>query len=146
MINDPDFREFIRLLNDNRVEYLLVGGYAVALHGYPRFTGDMDIWVRPTIENGQKVLKTLNDFGVGSLGFTLEDFTTEGKVNQFGVQPVRIDVITAIDGVTFDSAYARRKEIEIQGLNICLIGFDDLLMNKKQSGRAKDIDDVNNLT
>ena len=146
MINDPDFKEFIQLLNENRVEYLLVGGYAVVLHGYPRLTGDMDIWVRPSAENAEKVVKTLNDFGVGSLGFKLEDFSTEGKVNQLGVPPVRIDVITAIDGVTFDKAYAGRSVIEVHGLKISLIGFDDLLTNKKKSGRPRDIDDLNNLT
>jgi hypothetical protein len=146
MINDPDFKEFLQLLNENRVEYLLVGGHAVALHGYPRFTGDMDIWVRPTAENAQKILKTLSDFGVGLLGFKLEDFLVEGRVNQLGVPPVRIDIITSIDGVQFDEAYARRSDIVVKGLNISLIGFDDLLTNKKISGRPRDIDDLNNLT
>ncbi|MBX2990350.1 MAG: hypothetical protein KF749_04175 [Bacteroidetes bacterium] len=145
MISDPDFKEFIQLLNANRVEYLLVGGYAVVLHGYPRFTGDMDIWVRPTVENAQKVLKTLDDFGVGSLGFKAEDFCSEGKVNQLGVPPVRIDVITSIDGVDFDAAYKRRSEIEVHGLKISLIGFDDLLTNKRKSGRPRDRDDLENL-
>ncbi|MEO8166731.1 MAG: nucleotidyltransferase [bacterium] len=146
MVHDPDFREFIQLLNANRVEYLLVGGYAVVLHGYPRLTGDMDIWVRPSTENAERVLATLDDFGVGSLGFKLEDFNTQGKVNQLGVPPLRIDVITAIDGVTFEVAYGRRNEIEVNGVKISLISLEDLLTNKKKSGRPKDIDDLDNLT
>lgn len=140
-----DFREFVKLLIKNKVEYLIVGGYAVSIHGYPRYTGDLDIWLNPTPENAEKILLSVNEFGFSSFRLTKEDFTRRGNVIQLGYPPLRIDLLTEIDGVTFDECYLNRKEVLIEGLMVNFIGYNDLLKNKKESGRARDIDDIENL-
>jgi hypothetical protein len=141
-----DFKEFLRLLNEHRVEYLVVGGYAVGLHGYPRYTGDLDIWVRSTMENGERVVEALHQFGLGSLEVKAEDFTRENSVVQLGYPPVRIDLITSLDGVKFHDCYSRRDSREIDGIGVDIIAFDDLKANKRATGRARDLDDLENLT
>lgn len=140
-----DFREFVKLLIKNKVEYLIVGGYAVSIHGYPRYTGDLDIWLNPTPENAEKILLSVNEFGFSSFRLTKEDFTKPGNVIQLGYPPLRIDLLTEIDGVTFDECYLNRKEVLIEDLMVNFIGYNDLLKNKKESGRARDIDDIENL-
>ena len=140
-----DFKEFLRLLNEHHVEYLVVGGYAVGLHGYPRYTGDLDIWVRSTIENGERVVESLRQFGLGSLEVKAGDFTRENSVVQLGYPPIRIDVITSLDGVTFESCYSRKDSREIDGITVDIIAFDDLKANKRATGRARDLDDLENL-
>lgn len=140
-----DFREFVKLLIKNKVEYLIVGGYAVSIHGYPRYTGDLDIWLNPTPENAEKILLSVNEFGFSSFRLTKEDFTKPGNVIQLGYPPLRIDLLTEIDGVKFDECYLNRKEVLIDGLMVNFIGYNDLLKNKKESGRARDIDDIENL-
>src|ERR1035437_685998 len=95
-----DFREFVELLNKNKAQYLIVGGYAVGFHGYPRYTGDLDIWLNPTQANAEKVVLAVNEFGFSSYGLTKEDFTKENNVVQLGYPPLRIDLLTQIDGVT----------------------------------------------
>ncbi|MER3498287.1 MAG: hypothetical protein C4308_06420 [Chitinophagaceae bacterium] len=140
-----DFVEFIGLLNKNDVQYLIVGGYAVGLHGYPRYTGDLDIWILPQQENATKVLAALRDFGFGSLNISLEDLTKENNVIQLGYPPFRIDLMTSIDGVNFSDCYTNRKEIVIEGLTVNFIGYDDLIKNKKASGRHQDLGDIDNL-
>lgn len=108
-----DFKEFIELLAKNKVEYLIVGGYAVGIHGYPRYTGDLDVWVNPTEQNSALVLKAVDEFGFSSFKLTQNDFSKPGNVIQLGYPPLRIDLITEVDGVIFDECYPNRKEISI---------------------------------
>src|SRR5215831_13589338 len=103
---NKDLREFVELLNSNRVEYLIVGAFAVAYHGFPRYTGDLDILVRPSSENAQRVLEVLSQFGFGALEVQIEDLEAPGKVVQLGVQPNRIDLVTALSGLSFEEAWA----------------------------------------
>ena len=140
-----DFKEFVELLIKNKVEYLIVGGYAVGIHGHPRYTGDLDIWLNTTPENANKILKCVNEFGFSSYGLTQSDFTKENNIIQLGYPPLRIDLLTQIDGVTFNNCFENRKEVEIEGLVVNFIGYRDLLSNKKHSGRPRDIDDIDNL-
>ena len=140
-----DFREFIELLIKNKAEYLIVGGYAVGIHGHPRYTGDLDIWLNPTPQNAEKILKSVNEFGFSSFKLTKEDFTKPGNVIQLGYPPLRIDLLTEIDGVTFDECFKNRKEVIMGDIKMNFIGYNDLLKNKKESGRPRDIDDIDNL-
>jgi hypothetical protein len=140
-----DFKEFAALLNAKDVEYLVVGGYALAAHGHPRYTGDIDFWIRPTQLNIDRLLAALNDFGFGSLGLTAKDFDTD-TVIQLGHAPRRIDLLTAIDGVEFDVCYARRERVELAGISLSIIGLEDFKTNKLASGRLKDLADVESLT
>ena len=141
-----DFREFIESLIKNNAEYLIVGGYAVGIHGHPRYTGDLDIWLNPTPENAERLLQSVNEFGFSSFQLATKDFITPGNIIQLGYPPLRIDLLTEIDGVTFSGCFQNRKEVIIDGLTINFIGYEDLLKNKKQSGRLRDIDDINHLT
>jgi predicted nucleotidyltransferase len=141
-----DFREFIELLIKHKAEYLIVGGYAVGIHGHPRYTGDLDIWLNPTPENAALILRCVNEFGFSSFGLNESDFTKSGNVIQLGHPPLRIDLLTEIDGVTFDDCFINRKEVEIDDLPVNFIGYNDLLKNKKQTGRPRDVDDIDNLT
>ena len=134
-----DFKEFVELLIKNRAEYLIVGGYAVGIHGYPRYTGD------PTQENATKILKSVNEFGFSSFKLTEADFTKENNVVQLGFPPLRIDLLTQIDGVTFEECFKNRKEATIEGVTINFIGYHELLKNKKQSGRLADLNDIERL-
>src|SRR5215831_5132042 len=107
----PDFREFIELLIKNKAEYLIVGGYAVGIHGHPRYTGDLDIWLNPTPKNAGLILKSVNEFGFSSYNLTPEDFMKSGNVIQLGYPPLRIDLISDIDGVVFEECFKNRKEV-----------------------------------
>lgn len=140
-----DFKEFLRLLNEYNVEYLVVGGYAVGIYGYPRYTGDLDIWVRATVDNGERVVEVLRRFGLGSLEVKPEDFARDNAVVQLGYPPLRIDLITSLDGVKFDACYSRRDSREIDGIDVDIISSDDLKANKLATGRARDLDDLENL-
>jgi len=140
-----DFREFLQLLNDNEVEYLLVGGYAVGYYGYPRYTGDLDIWVRSSKENAERLMHVLKQFGFGSLDITAEDFTKQYAVIQLGHPPLRIDLVTTLDGVEFDQCYQRRNTQMLDGISVDFIDLDDLRCNKRATGRARDLDDLENL-
>ncbi|MFZ1494682.1 MAG: hypothetical protein WAU60_14895 [Candidatus Competibacter denitrificans] len=140
-----DFKEFVELLNKNKVEYLIVGGYAVGMHGYPRYTGDLDIWINATVENAQKMVKVLDEFGFASFGLTEEDFTKLGNVIQMGYPPFRIDVLTKIDGVEFEKCYKNKITIQYDNIPLNIIGIDDLKRNKEASGRPKDCEDLRNL-
>lgn len=140
-----DFKEFVELLIKNKVEYLIVGGYAVAIHGYPRYTGDLDIWLNPTPENAKSIVKTVNEFGFSSFNLTESDFTKPGNVIQLGYPPLRIDLLTELDGVSFNECFINRKEVEMDNLIVNFIGYEDLLKNKRESGRLRDIDDIENL-
>ena len=141
-----DFKEFVALLRKHDARYMIVGGYAVGVHGYPRYTGDLDIWLDPERENAQRVLKVIEEFGFGSFKLTVDDLTKEGNIIQFGQPPLRIDLLTSIDGVTFDACYANRKEVVFDGLAMNFIGYHDLITNKHATGRHRDLDDVENMT
>lgn len=140
-----DFKEFVELLIKNKVEYLIVGGYAVGIHGHPRYTGVLDIWLNPTLENAEKILVCVNEFGFASFKLTLEDFTKENNVVQLGYPPLRIDLLTNIDGVTFSECIKNKKDVMISGLSINFIGYEDLVKNKKSTGRHRDLDDLENM-
>ncbi len=140
-----DFKEFVALLIEKKAEYLIVGGYAVGVHGHPRYTGDLDIWLNPSSENAKIILDCVNEFGFSSYGLTESDFTKEGNVVQLGYPPLRIDLLTQIDGVTFEECYKNKKEILIEDQQINFIGYQDLLKNKRESGRLRDLDDLDHL-
>ena len=141
-----DFVEFIECLISRQVDYLLVGGHALAFHGLPRFTKDIDFWVRPTVENADKILLALDDFGFSEIGLTQEDFTIPGRVVQLGQPPNRIDLLTSIDGVEFDLAFSHRVKSEYRGSQLWVIGKEDLIENKRSTGRKQDLLDVKLLT
>ena len=140
-----DLREFIELLNSNGVEYLLVGAYAVAWHGYPRFTADIDFLIRPSQANATALIGTLKEFGFDSLGFAAEDFVQSDQIVQLGVKPNRIDLITSMSGVEFDEAWAGRVQGEIDGLAVPVVGLEELIRNKESTGRLKDLGDAEEL-
>ncbi len=141
-----DFEDFVKLLNQHNVNYMIVGGYALALHGKPRHTGDLDIWIDVSEENATRMLRVVRDFGLHSLGFQKKDFLTEGLINQIGYPPLRIDMLNSIDGVEFSDALLNMEKIELEGnLIINYIGLTDFIKNKKASGRKQDITDVKTL-
>ena len=140
-----DFKEFVALLHAHEVDYLVVGGYAMAVHGRPRQTGDLDLWVRRTPENAARLIAALNDFGFGGLGLTQHDFLAESQVVQLGYPPLRIDLLTGIDGVDFNDAWTNRFVYLYDGLQLSFIGLDALKANKRAAGRARDIDDLEQL-
>ena len=136
MILAKDFEDFVTLLNRHKVEYMVVGGYALAFHGKPRHTGDLDIWINVSEKNALSMLKVISDFGLKSLGFEKEDFLTEGLITQIGYPPLRIDVLNSIDGIEFKEAILNMQKIESENdLTINYIGLDDLIKNKQASGR-----------
>jgi hypothetical protein len=139
-----DFKEFAELLNAHGVEYLLVGGYALAAHGHPRYTGDIDFWVRPDAQNIERLLLSLQAFGFASLGLTAADFGPDTVV-QLGQPPRRIDLLTAIDGVEFEACWARREQVDVAGLPLYVIALDDFKTNKRATGRMKDLADLESL-
>ncbi len=141
MLN-PNFRDILVALNDAEAEYLVVGAYAMAAHGCPRSTGDIDFWVRPTAENAARVWAALSSFGAPMEQIALEDFSTANVVFQIGIAPQRIDVMTSISGVNFDDAWPARLVADLDGLRADVIGREHLLQNKIASGRPKDIVDA----
>ena len=144
MIN-RDFKEFIELLNKNDVKYLVVGGYALAFHGYPRFTKDIDFWVWVDQKNAEKIMKTLQDFGFSSLEINEEDFLSPGYVVQLGHPPARIDLLTSVTGLEFEECYASRDHVDIQGVGIDFVDLESFKKNKKAVGRYQDLADLENL-
>lgn len=143
---NPDFKEFVQLLIKNQVEYLIVGGYAVSIHGYPRYTGDLDIWINSTDSNAQKVLSCIKEFGFSSCELTESDFTKKYGIIQLGYPPVRIDIINNVDGVNFEECFQKKSIIEVENLQVNFISLEDLITNKKTTARPRDIDDVENLS
>ena len=140
-----DFKEFVALLNTHGVDYLVVGGYAMALHGRPRHTGDLDIWIRRTPENAQRLMCALGEFGFGDVGLSQQDFEVPQNVVQLGHPPFRIDLLTDIDGVDFAAAWLNRETTLHDGLTLHFVGLADLKANKRASGRPRDIDDLEQL-
>jgi len=137
-----DFKEFAILLNSNQVEYLVIGGYALAAYGHPRYTGDLDFWIGTEPENADRVLTVLEQFGFGGLGIKKTDLTEPGQVIQLGFPPARIDLLTSIDGVDFSDCYSRRVVVKVDGLDLGFIALDDFKTNKRTAGRHKDLADL----
>lgn len=140
-----DFKDFLRLLNEHQVEYLLIGGYAVGYHGYPRATNDLDIWIMNHPENAAKMVSVLQAFGFDSPELVPDLFLAENTVIRMGVSPIRIEVLTTISGVQFDDCYANRIHDTIDGVDVMLLSLPDLKINKQASGRHKDLDDLEHL-
>lgn len=140
-----DFLAFIALLEEEKVEYLVVGGYAVGLHGFPRYTGDIDFFVAISDENADRILRVFARFGFGDIGLSAGDFLEKDYVVEIGREPRKIQVLTGIDGVLFGECFDRRVEVAIEGMNVKFIGKDDLIRNKAASGRPKDRIDVEEL-
>ncbi len=141
----PDFKEFLKLLNSHRVEYLLVGGYAVGYYGYPRATADMDIWVSRTPQNAEKLVTVLKEFGFHTPELTSELFLKENQVIRMGVPPFRIEIVTTASGVVFEECYAARVRAVIDDIAVNLINLSHLKTNKRATGRHKDLDDLEHL-
>jgi hypothetical protein len=137
-----DFKELLELFNVHKVEYIVVGGYALAFHGAPRFTGDIDLPVKPDGKNARRILAALNDFGFGSLNLGESDFTRQGSVVQLGVPPVRIDIITSLTGVDWDKAQAGKVPGDYGGTKASFLGKKEFILNKKATGRKKDLADI----
>ncbi len=142
-----DFKDFIKLLNLYDVKYLLVGGYALSYYSRPKSTQDIDIFIETSIENGEKILKAINEFGLNALNISLNDLTTKDMVIQMGIPPIRIDIMTSIEGVDFDEAYKNREISEYGEIeNVSFISINDLIKNKNILGRKKDLIDLEWLT
>jgi hypothetical protein len=143
MMLAKDFEDFMKLLNQHEVEYMVVGGYALAFHGKPRHTGDLDIWIRISEENATRMLQVLKGFGMSSLGFEKEDFLKPGYVTQIGYPPLRIDILNSIDGVEFSEAVKHMNRIQFEkDFPINYIGLNEFVKNKQASGRLQDLADI----
>ncbi len=138
----PDFRELLGLFNAHSVEYMIVGGYALAFHGVPRFTGDLDLFVRTTAQNARRILAALDDFGFGSLNLRAEDFSTQDRVIELGVPPVRVDIITSLLGVSWEECWAGRQPGAYGDVAVAFIGRSQFIANKRAMGRQKDLADL----
>jgi len=141
-----DLREFIELLNSRRVDYIVVGAHAVAFHGHPRFTGDIDFFVRPSPENAVRLIESIKEFGFSNLQLSPDDFRRPNTVVQLGSPPNRIDLLTSISGVDYEEAWSTKATGELDGLRVFFLGLDALLKNKLASGRDQDLVDVNKLS
>ncbi|MDE0318144.1 MAG: nucleotidyltransferase [Candidatus Poribacteria bacterium] len=140
-----DFKEFLKLLNSHQIKYLLIGGYAVNYHGYPRTTGDIDIWVAIQQENAEKLVDTLREFGFESAQLTVDLFMKEDQIVRMGIPPFRIELLTTISGVNFEECYLDRITDVIDDVEVQIISLEHLKLNKQASGRYKDLDDLENL-
>lgn len=141
MLNE-DYRDMLHVLSDEKVRFLLVGAYALAAHGYPRATMDIDIWVMPSPGNVDAVFRALHRFGAPVHDLTRDDLQTEGTIFQIGVAPRRIDIITSASGLHFEETYERSLLVNIEGIEVHIPSIDDLIRNKRASGRTKDLADV----
>jgi len=137
-----DFKDLLELFNAHKVEYIIVGGYALAFHGAPRYTGDIDIFVKPDDENAARIMSALEVFGFGSVGLAAQDFERPGQVVQLGVPPVRVDIITSISGVSWNEAFSQRAAGKYGDIQVHYIGHKQFIMNKKAMGRKKDLADL----
>ncbi len=140
-----DFKDFLSLLNAHRVEYLLIGGYAVGYHGYPRATVDLDVWIASTPDNAQRTVAVLREFGFTDPVLTPELFLERDRIVRMGVPPFRIEIATTISGVEFDPCYRSRIDAVIDGVPVPVIDLVSLRRNKRAAGRNKDLDDLENL-
>lgn len=143
MILAKDFEDFVKLLNLHKVEYMVVGGYALAFHGKPRHTGDLDIWINISEINADRMLRVLKDFGLPAMGFKNEDFLKPGYISQIGYPPLRIDILNTIDGIEFNDAVKDMNRVEVEkDFIINFIGLNDFVKNKKATGRIQDLADI----
>lgn len=142
METQKDFKELLELLNAHNVEFVIVGGYALAFHGAPRYTGDLDVFVKPDESNAVNLLKALDNFGFGSMGLTIGDFAKPGKEAKLGYPPVRIDIITSITGVSWEDAYSHSVSGNYGDVPVKFLGKNELIANKRAIGRHKDLADV----
>lgn len=142
---EQDFIDFIELLNIHKVEYIIVGAHALSYHGRPRHTGDLDIWINPTIENADKMIKVISDFGFGSLGLDKADFIKDNFITQLGYPPLRIILLNSISGVQFVQAYKRKISVQMDNTIVPFISVQDFILNKQATGRPKDIADIKSL-
>lgn len=145
MVLNQDFKEFIESLNDNNVRYLIIGGYAVAFHGYPRYTKDLDVWIQLDRENAANVVKALDQFGFSSLGLGVGDFLEPDTIIQLGYPPSRINLVIGIKDMDFDRCYATKISVEIEGVTMHYIDLENLRKNKRSAGRLQDLADLENL-
>jgi hypothetical protein len=141
----PDFKDFLKLLKEHNVRYLLIGGYAVGYHGYPRATADMDIWVEIQPENAKKLVSVLREFGFDIPELSTELFLIEKQIVRMGIPPVKLEITTSISGVEFEECYEDRVSDTLDGVEVNLISLKHLKINKKASGRYKDLNDLENL-
>lgn len=141
----PDFREFVASLNASGARYLVVGGYAVALHGHPRYTKDIDIWIENTPDNASRVVKALDAFGFESMGLTEADFLAPDQIIQLGHPPNRIDLLTSLSGVDFTVCYRTRLDVDLGGFAVPFIDLENLKKNKRAAARNQDLADLENL-
>ena len=137
-----DFKELLELFNANKVEYLIVGGYALAFHGAPRFTGDIDLLVKADSQNAKRILSVLEDFGFGSLKLSQVDFTTPNNVIQLGTPPVRVDIMTSLTAIDWEKAQAGKVKGNYGDTTVYFISKEDFIANKRAMGRKKDIADI----
>ena len=142
---EKDFLDFLRLCNEREVKYLVIGGYAVSIHGYVRYTKDIDVAIELSEKNAMRISLVIQEFGLGSLGLTNEDFLRKNFITQLGHEPVRIDILNDVSGVSFAQAWKNRKEVEYYGVRINFIGLKELLILKKLAGRSQDKVDVEKL-
>ena len=140
-----DFKEFLKLLNDHQVEYLLIGGYAVSYFGYPRATADMDIWIAMNPDNAEKIVNTLKEFGFNPPDLSAQLFLKESQIIRMGLPPVRIEIATTISGVDFQECFAQKITANLDGIQVNIISLNHLKVNKKASGRNQDLADLENL-
>ena len=145
MVLNKDFREFVELLNKHKVRYLVIGGYAVNFHGYPRYTKDIDFWIWLTQENIHKLIKVIDDFGFGTLGLKETDFEDPENIIQLGIEPYRIDLLVDLEGADFEKCYQQRTSVEIDKTHLDILSLDDLIKAKKISGRLQDLADAEQL-
>jgi len=138
----PDFKDLLELFNSHKVKYIVVGGYALAFHGAPRYTADIDIYVKPDDENAKSIMSALEEFGFGSVGLSAGDFERPGQVIQLGVPPVRVDIITSIAGVSWDEAFSDQASGKYGDIQVHYIGRKQLIVNKRAVGRKKDLADL----
>lgn len=142
---DKDFKEFIALLNEHKVKYLIIGGYAVNFHGYPRYTKDIDFWLWMTPENISSLMTAIQYFGFGSLNLEVEDFMDPNNIIQLGYEPYRIDLLVDVEGIDFEKCFERREQTNLDGIEINFLSLEDLITAKKMAGRLQDLADAEQL-
>jgi predicted nucleotidyltransferase len=145
MVLPPDFKEFLNLLKSKNIQYLLIGGYAVGYHGYPRATNDMDIWIAIDSKNAELMVLALKEFGFDTPQLSKNLFLKKNSIVRMGIAPMRIEILTTISGVDFKECFQQKVVDEIDGIEVNIISLNQLKINKKASGRHKDLDDFENL-
>jgi len=140
-----DFKELLELFNSHKVEYLVTGAYALAFHGAPRYTGDIDLFVNPQPVNAERIIAALHEFGFGSLGLKPDDFTEPGQIIQLSIPPARVDIITSISGVAWQEAEAGKVSGSCGGIPVNFLGREQFITNKRATGRIKDLADIESL-